>query len=138
MLLHPLLNRTSLGQATLHIKSTAPRRYLNLPSHLHDLRISIMHARAIAADGTILADAKEFEYVEGNVYFPPSSIVNKSEVFTESSRHTNCPWKGESSYYDIHAGGKTLHNAAWYYPHPLEKAQHIKDHVAFGRELCTN
>ena len=92
-----------------------------------------MHAKATTVDGTVLAETDNFESVEGNVYFPPSSIVNRSEAFTQSSRHTTCPWKGESSYYDIHTSGKTLHNAAWAYPQPLEKAQYIKDYVAFGK-----
>jgi uncharacterized protein (DUF427 family) len=115
----------------LHINPISTRRYLNLPSHLHDL--IIMHAKATTSDGTVIAETDQYEFVEGNVYFPSSSIVNKSETFTDSSKHATCPWKGESSYYNVNVGGKTLENAAWYYPHPSEKAKHIKDHVAFGR-----
>lgn len=95
-----------------------------------------MHAKATTSDGTVIAETDQYEFVEGNVYFPPASLVNKSETFTDSSRHTSCPWKGQSSYYDVHVNGKTLQNAAWYYPQPLEKATHIKDHVAFGMCLA--
>ena len=35
--------------------------------------------------------------------------------------------KGDSLF----APGEDLKNAAWYYPEPLDGAQHIKDHVAF-------
>ena len=115
------------------ISTVSTRRHLNLPSHLHDLKLVIMHAKATTSDGTIIAETDQFEFVEGNVYFPSSSIVNKSETFTDSSKHATCPWKGESAYYDVNIGGKNLKNAAWYYPHPSEKAKHIKDHVAFGR-----
>jgi uncharacterized protein (DUF427 family) len=89
-----------------------------------------MHAKA-SVDGIVIAETDHFEYVEGNVYFPPDSIVNKAETLTPTSHTTSCPWKGEGHYYNIHVNGKTLDNAAWYYPHPLEKATHIKDYVAF-------
>ncbi len=35
--------------------------------------------------------------------------------------------------YDVVADGEVNPGAAWYYPHPKEKAAHIKDHVAFWR-----
>ncbi len=91
-----------------------------------------MHAKA-SVDGTVIAETDNYQFVEGNVYFPPDSIKDASNTLTTTSHTTHCPWKGDSSYYDIHVGGKTLNNAAWYYPKPLEKATHIKDHVAFCR-----
>ena len=80
-------------------------------------------------DGTVIASTTEWEFVEGNVYFPPASI--KKEYFTTTDHHTHCPWKGDASYYTIEVNGKTLDNAAWYYPQTKEKAAHIKDYVAF-------
>ncbi|KAH8681496.1 hypothetical protein BX600DRAFT_446684 [Xylariales sp. PMI_506] len=86
------------------------------------------HAKAVV-DGTVIAETDAYEVVEGNVYFPPSSV--KSEFYKKTDLHTHCPWKGDASYYSIKVGDKELENAAWYYPSPLEKASHIKDHVAF-------
>ena len=111
------------------------KRAINLPSHLHDLKLlpdSNMHAKA-SIDGTVIAETDKFEFVEGNVYFPPESLVNKDEFLTPSSdsHTTHCPWKGDSQYYDIHVNGKTFANAAWYYPQPLDKATHLRDYVAF-------
>ncbi|KAI0017261.1 DUF427-domain-containing protein [Xylariomycetidae sp. FL0641] len=80
-------------------------------------------------DGTVLAESDTYESVEGNIYFPPSSI--KTEYFTKTDHHTHCPWKGDASYYTIKVGDQELTNAAWYYPEPFEKAQHIKNYVAF-------
>lgn len=97
-----------------------------------------MHATAsLPTTGTKLAETSTYEFVEGNVYFPPSSLISKDEVFKPSSSgHTTwCPWKGTASYYDVHAEGKVIENGAWYYPEPLEKAAHIKDCVAFCK--CT-
>jgi uncharacterized protein (DUF427 family) len=67
----------------------------------------------------IIAEATQDELIriEGNWYFPPSSI--KSEYYKESDHHTTCFWKGEASYYDIVVGDQTNTFGAWYYPVPL-------------------
>lgn len=80
-------------------------------------------------NGHVLAESDEFEVVEGNVYFPPSSV--KMELFKPNDSHTTCPWKGEASYYDIEVDGETLRGQAWYYPDPKSAAENIRDHVAF-------
>ncbi|HZP43522.1 MAG TPA: DUF427 domain-containing protein [Candidatus Binatia bacterium] len=81
--------------------------------------------------GAVLAEADEFQVVEGNVYFPPQA-VNRAHL-RESEMHTTCPWKGVASYYDVVVDGETNADAAWYYPAPKDAAKHIKDHVAFWR-----
>ena len=82
-------------------------------------------------NGATLAETDTFESVEGNVYFPPSS-VNRAH-FRESVHTTVCPWKGVAHYYDVVVGDKVNPNAAWYYPDPKEAAKNIKDHVAFWK-----
>lgn len=80
-------------------------------------------------NGQVVAESDEFETVEGNIYFPRSSV--KTELFTDSPSKTNCPWKGLASYYDVVVDGETFRNAAWYYPDPKEAAENIRDYVAF-------
>ena len=87
-------------------------------------------AKAIWND-TIIAASDVFEVVEGNIYFPASSI--KREYFQDSATHTTCPWKGVASYYNVVVDGKTNQDAAWYYPSPKDAAKQIKDHVAFWK-----
>jgi uncharacterized protein (DUF427 family) len=82
-------------------------------------------------NGTVLAESEQTHVVEGNHYFPPDSI--RREFFKPSPTHTTCHWKGEASYYTIEVNGQTNADAAWYYPHPSEKAANIKDYVAFWR-----
>ncbi|ACB52087.1 DUF427-containing protein [Crocosphaera subtropica ATCC 51142] len=82
-------------------------------------------------NGVILAESNQCEMVEGNYYFPPDSI-NK-QYFKESDTHTTCFWKGQASYYTIEVNGQENKDAAWYYPTPKEKAQNIKDYVAFWK-----
>ncbi len=85
-------------------------------------------AKAYVGD-TLIAESDSTVMVEGNHYFPPSSI--KGDILRDNSRTTSCPWKGEASYYDLDVDGKILPAAAWYYPAPKEKAAEIKDHIAF-------
>jgi len=78
-------------------------------------------------NGTVIAETKKYEVVEGNIYFPPDSI--KKEFFKKSDSHSTCPWKGEAGYYDIVVKGKVNKDAASYYPNPA--AKNIKGYVAF-------
>ncbi|MCD4672416.1 MAG: DUF427 domain-containing protein [Anaerolineaceae bacterium] len=82
-------------------------------------------------EGVVLAESDQAVVVEGNQYFPPDSV--NREYFKDSALHTTCLWKGVASYYSIEVAGKTLKDAAWYYPQPKSAASHIKDHVAFYR-----
>jgi uncharacterized protein (DUF427 family) len=91
-----------------------------------------MHATA-KINNTIVAETDAYEVIEGNIYFPPSSI--KSGFFKDSTTHTHCGWKGDASYYNIEVDGQEFKDAAWYYPQPYDKAKNIKDYVAFCRCL---
>ena len=80
-------------------------------------------------NGEIIAESDDTVVVEGNHYFPPSSI--KKEYFKETSTHTVCPWKGTASYYSLQVNGEENTDAAWYYPETSELAKNIKGYVAF-------
>lgn len=69
-------------------------------------------------NNTVIAEAPKDDLIriEGNWYFPPSSI--NRDYFTASDHHTICPWKGEASYYDVVVNGETNEFGAWYYPEP--------------------
>jgi len=79
----------------------------------------------------IIAESNETVRIEGNHYFPESSI--KKEFFKESETNTVCPWKGTASYCTLVVNGKENIDAAWYYPDPSEAASAIKNHFAFWR-----
>jgi len=81
--------------------------------------------------GVVLAESNQCEIVERNYYFPPDSINKK--YFTKSTAHTVCFWKGRASYYDIKVNDELNQEAAWYYPLPKAKAEHIKNYIAFWK-----
>ena len=79
----------------------------------------------------VLAESDETVVVEGNHYFPPTSINN--QYFTASSKETGCPWKGTANYYSLEVEGAVNKDAAWVYKNPKAAASEIKDYVAFWR-----
>lgn len=82
-------------------------------------------------NNTVIAESDATVQVEGNHYFPPSTI--KKEYFKITDTHTNCPWKGVASYYDIEVDGDVNKDAAWYYPEVSELAKGIKGYIAFWK-----
>ena len=80
---------------------------------------------------TVLAESDTFETVDGNNYFPAGAI--NYELFSESTYHSACPWKGVAKYYSITVDGEENPDAAWYYSEPKRAAENIRDHVALWR-----
>ena len=81
--------------------------------------------------GEKLAESDETVVVEGNHYFPVSSV--DMSFLMPSKTKTNCPWKGVARYYTINVGGDLNVDACWYYPKPKKAAKNIQEHVAFWR-----
>ena len=80
---------------------------------------------------TIIAESDDTVVVEGNHYFPASSL--KVELFAPTDTHTVCGWKGTASYYTVTVGDQKNPDAAWYYPEPKEAAKEITGRVAFWK-----
>lgn len=87
-------------------------------------------ARAIW-NGKVIAESEDTEVVEGNIYFPESSL--KREFFRPSSTTSTCPWKGQARYMSLLIDGQDNPDAAWYYPDPKPAARKIRGFVAFWR-----
>ena len=79
--------------------------------------------------GVTIAESDDTVVVEGNHYFPRSSVADG--VLVDSDKHSVCPWKGTASYWHVVVDGETNRDAAWYYPEPMDAAAEIADHVAF-------
>lgn len=79
----------------------------------------------------VIAESNETVVVEGNHYFPKSSV--RSDLLKPSSKTTVCGWKGTANYYSVLANGKENTDAAWYYAEPKQAAAQIKDRIAFWK-----
>ena len=87
-------------------------------------------------NNTVLAQSDETIEIEGNHYFPPTSLAR--EYFEETDYTTTCVWKGVAHYYTVVAAGARNENAAWYYPEPkvgsIEKVgKDFTNYVAFWK-----
>ena len=80
-------------------------------------------------NGTVIAQSDDIEIVEGNAYFPVSSL--DKQYVSESGHTSRCPWKGTASYWHVEVDGETADNAAWYYPDAKAGAEAVADRVAF-------
>ncbi|MCZ8235740.1 MAG: DUF427 domain-containing protein [Inhella sp.] len=82
-------------------------------------------------NGTVVAESDDTVVVEGNHYFPASSL--KREFTTFSNHRSSCPWKGQAQWMSLFVNGEMLPDAVWFYPEPSDAAAEIKDRVAFAR-----
>ena len=62
-------------------------------------------------------------------YFPQEDV--RMDLLVPSEKHTHCPYKGDASYWSVHAGGKVAEDAVWSYPEPLDDAPPLAGYMAF-------
>ena len=89
---------------------------------------------SVRAGGAVLGESQNaLELNEGDypavIYFPRSDIAMAFLDRTEKT--TNCPYKGDATYYSVVTKSTTLENAVWSYEAPIEAAEQIKGHLAF-------
>jgi uncharacterized protein (DUF427 family) len=91
-------------------------------------------------NGTVIAEAPKDDLIsiEGNWYFPPSSVVPGRLI--ESPTPYTCPWKGVCQYFTVTAGDVSLQDRAWSYPNPMPSSfervgQDYSGYVAFWKEV---
>jgi uncharacterized protein (DUF427 family) len=82
-------------------------------------------------NGTVIAESDDTVLVEGNHYFPESSL--KREFISFSNHKTSCAWKGQASYYSLMINGELNTDAVWYYADPKPEAEMIRNRVAFWK-----
>ena len=84
------------------------------------------------------ADKDDLIYIEGNWYFPPSSV--KQEYLQKSPTPYTCPWKGVCQYFNVVQGDQSSQDSAWSYPEPKEGSiervhKDFTNYVAFWRDV---
>ena len=91
-------------------------------------------------NGTVIAEASQDELlkIEGNWYFPPSSV--KSEFLEKSPTPYHCPWKGDTQYFTVVVDGEKYQARAWSYPTPMPTAfervgADFSGYVAFWKDV---
>lgn len=92
----------------------------------------------VAGEVLAEADREELVSIEGNWYFPPSSVT--AGALVESPTPYTCPWKGAAQYFSARVGGTTQEDVAWSYPEPYSTAiervgRDFSGYVAFSPQV---
>jgi uncharacterized protein (DUF427 family) len=105
------------------------------PDHRITTRPAGEHVQ-VSFNGDVIADTTDAIRLEethvGHVvapvvyYFPRKDV--KMERLVRSDHHTDCPFKGQASYYSLKDGPE---NMAWTYEEPYDEMLAIKDRLAF-------
>lgn len=108
---------------------------VKIPGPDHPITIEPNSNRVVVVvDGRTIADTTEaLTLREANypaVEYIPRKDVDMS-LLNRTDHATYCPYKGESAYYSIPAGGERSVNAVWTYEAPYEAVAEIKGHLAF-------
>jgi uncharacterized protein (DUF427 family) len=82
---------------------------------------------ADTADAVRLEETHVGHVVAPVVYYIPRKDV-KMERLVRTDNHTDCPFKGQASYYSLKDGPE---NAVWTYEQPYDEMLAIKEHLAF-------
>ena len=89
---------------------------------------------SVRAGGAVLGETDAaLEMLEGDyppvIYFPREDIA--MAFFDASDATSNCPHKGDASYFTVVTKSRTIENAAWSYEDPKPEVAEIKGHLAF-------
>ena len=95
--------------------------------------------KAVLGD-VVIADAPKEDLIsiEGNWYFPPSSV--NTDLLVESPTPYHCPWKGDCQYYSVKSGDTLLQDRAFSYPNPIPTAfdrvgKDFSGYITFWKEI---
>ena len=110
-------------------------KQIRIPGPDHPISIERNPARVVVSvAGRVMADTRNaFTLREAD--YPPVQYIPREDVDLSQLERTDhasyCPYKGDSSYYSVPAGGKKSVNAVWSYEDPFPAVAQIKGHVAF-------
>ena len=85
-------------------------------------------------DDHVIADSEGVTMLQEASYPPVAYIPREAvqmAVLTKTAKSTNCPYKGDASYYSIFLDGRLLENVAWSYEEPYPAMEAIRGLVAF-------
>ena len=94
------------------------------------VRVQVKHKGEVIADSrraVEMHETHEGHVVAPVVYYVPREDV-KLERLARTDHHTQCPFKGQASYYSLKEGPQ---NAVWTYEQPYDETMAIKGLLAF-------
>lgn len=106
------------------------------PYHRVDTVKSDRHIKVVV-DGAVIAESDQpyllFETGLPTRYYIPIEDVNM-DYLEATDLHTDCPYKGVASYWNIIVDGNIRENVVWGYPDPIDESPRLRGTVAFYNE----
>ncbi|MCP4184157.1 MAG: DUF427 domain-containing protein [Hyphomicrobiales bacterium] len=88
----------------------------------------------VVFNGETIVDSRKVMIMEETrlppVYYFPREDV-RMDFLSRTDRRSNCPFKGNASYWNIEVGGKSAENAVWSYENAYDEAAIVNGYVAF-------
>lgn len=106
-----------------------PRHYMTITA-MQTLFTAEVGGQSIAASHAVLK-VKEvgFGICDPVIYFPRQDVdLNK---LTKTEKTTHCPLKGNTEYFDGLVSGNRYSDLAWSYHDTIERADQLKNYIAF-------
>ena len=91
-------------------------------------RVRVKFRGRVVADTTRAVTLREASYA--TVQYIPRADADMSAL-TRTSHRTQCPYKGNASYFTISAGDQAAENAVWSYETPFPAVAEIAGYLAF-------
>jgi len=66
-----------------------------------------------------------------DAYYLPATSIKDWGMMEKGDLKTQCPYKGEASYYHLNVNGKKRDNAIWYYPYPTHESAGVEGFISF-------
>jgi uncharacterized protein (DUF427 family) len=108
------------------MKIPGPDHPISIEPHPQRVRV-IFNGRTVA-DTTRALVLREATYKP--VFYIPREDADMT-AFERTSHSTQCPYKGDASYFSIRVGDRVSENAIWSYEQPFSAVKEIVERLAF-------
>jgi len=108
---------------------------MKLPGPDHPITVTPNPRRVrVEVDGHVIADSAAALTLQESTY-PAVQYIPREDIemgfFGRTDHRTNCPYKGDASYFSTKIDGDMLENVAWSYEDPYPAMDQIRGMLAF-------
>jgi uncharacterized protein (DUF427 family) len=128
----------TIGSGPLSTQAPAEVNYeLDGPEHLLLLSEFPRRVRAVFSGSTVLDTRRGRLLHESDLlpvlYVPDEDI--DSRLLERTDHTTHCPYKGDAAYWTVTTADRSVKNAVWAYPEPLQAASWLRGYQAVYWEV---
>jgi uncharacterized protein (DUF427 family) len=103
------------------------------PDHPITIEPNAKRVRVVFNGKVVAESTRSLVMSEGK--YPPVVYIPREDadasLLERTGHSTHCPYKGDASYFSIHAGDRVAENAIWTYEQPYPAMAEIKNYLAF-------